>query len=261
MDTIRVAEVGKSYQTGSRSRVGQLEVLRDVTLSVGSGEFVALVGMSGCGKSTLLKIAAGLVEPDSGSVEIAGRPAAADRRDVGIMLQNAALLPWRTVMQNVLLPYVVFGEDLRKGRQRAQEVLELVGILDFGDAYPRQLSGGMAQRTSLARLLAYEPEVQLLDEPFGALDELTRERLNLELSRIHESDQRTALLVTHSVQEAVLLADRVVVMTPRPGRIAGEVTVSLPRPRESEMLEDETFVDASREIRRLLGRERDRTKR
>lgn len=259
---IRLENVSKTYVTGKTPRdATTVEALHDVSLSIQDGEFVALVGLSGCGKSTLLKIIAGLIPQDAGTVTIAGKEPRAGRTDVGIMLQTPALLPWRTVLQNVMLPFAMFHEDLNEGAKRAQSVLKMVDLRDFRDAYPRQLSGGMAQRAALARLLAYDPRVQLLDEPFGALDEFTRERLNLELARIHEVERRTAVLVTHSVQEAVLLADRIIVLTPRPGTVAGEVTVDLPHPREAEMLEDPGFIDAMRETRRLLGLERDRTPR
>lgn len=247
-DMISMRAVRKSFRTQTSS----IDVLPGIDCSVREGEFVSIVGPSGCGKSTILKIAAGLLEPEGGSVLLAGQAAKAGRRDVGIMLQSPALLPWRTVLTNVLLPFVMYGEA-KKARQRAVEVVEMVGLADFMDAYPWQLSGGMQQRASLARLLAVDPHIQLMDEPFGALDELTRERLNLELCRIHELDHKTVLFVTHSVREAVFLSDRVLVMTARPGKIAGEVDIGLPRPRRIGMVDDLLFAEASKRVRKLLG--------
>lgn len=249
-DMIYLNGVSKTFHTGS----GDIRAVDDVGISIARGEFVSLVGTSGCGKSTLLKIIAGLLTADTGEVRLDGRPAAAGRRDVGIMLQSPALLPWQTVLENVLLPFVISGEgETDSTRGRAREVLHMVGLDGFVDAYPWELSGGMQQRTALARCLAPDPEIQLMDEPFGALDELTRERLNLELARIHELQHKNVIFVTHSVQEAVFLSDRVVVMTPRPGKIAGEVVVDLPRPRGSRMVSEAEFVTASLKVRHLLG--------
>ena len=231
---------------------GRMDVLRGMTAVLRRGEFVSIVGPSGCGKSTFLKIAAGLDEADSGETSLAGQPASPGRRDVGIMLQNPSLLPWRTVFQNALLPYVIFRDVGRCARERVREALELVGLTNFADAYPWQLSGGMQQRAALARLFAYRPAIQLMDEPFGALDELTRERLNIELARIHEAYGATVLLVTHGIQEAVLLSDRTLVMTPRPGRLVGEVVVDLPRPRRAALVDTPEFAERCKHVRSLL---------
>jgi NitT/TauT family transport system ATP-binding protein len=255
---MEVSELGKIYQT----RHGAVEAVRRATFSVDRGEFVSLVGPSGCGKSTILHILAGLLEFESGDVKMAGTPAKAGRRDVGIMLQRPVLFPWRTVMQNVLLPTRVFkidrrGEQRNAVRKRAAELLKLVGLGGFEEKYPWELSGGMQQRASLARLLVFEPEILLMDEPFAALDEFTRERLNSELARLHETLGRTVLYVTHNIQEAVFLSDRVVVMKPRPGEVLEIVDVTLERPRRIEMIaETETAALVAR-IRKKLGFEQE----
>jgi NitT/TauT family transport system ATP-binding protein len=247
-DHLVLRDVVKSF----RIRSAPVPVLDRMTARLRRGEFVSIVGPSGCGKSTLLKIAAGLIEADGGRVVLADQPACAGRRDVGIMLQNPSLLPWRTVAQNALLPYVIFRSVDAQARARVAEALALVGLEKFADAYPWQLSGGMQQRAALARLFAYRPAIQLMDEPFGALDELTRERLNLELSHIHETHGATVLLVTHGIQEAVLLSDRTLVMSPRPGRLVGEVVIDLPRPRRASMVDSPAFADHCKHIRTLL---------
>jgi NitT/TauT family transport system ATP-binding protein len=237
-----------------RSSTGRALVALDgVSLSVAQGEFVSVLGESGCGKSTLLKIAAGLTRPDAGRVELLGMPAREGRRDIGIMLQTPALLPWKNVLDNVALPFRVFGEANDRTTQLSQEMIDLVGLTDFERHYPWQLSGGMQQRVSLARLLVYRPPVKLMDEPFGALDEFTRERLNLELARIHEDGQHTILFVTHSIPEAVLLSDRIVVMHSRPGRVAGEVRVALPRPRRSSLIGTPAFGRLIQDVKGLLN--------
>lgn len=247
---VLVASVTKRF-VSQRGR-GEVIALEDVSFNVREGEFLSLVGESGCGKSTLLKMAAGLVQPDNGDVSISGSPARAGRRDVGIMLQTPALLPWKTVAQNVALPFALAKESSDDTHAACQEMIAVVGLGGFEDAYPWQLSGGMQQRVSLARLLAYRPAIKLMDEPFGALDELNRERLNLELTRIHEQGRHTILFVTHSVNEAVLLSDRIVVLTSRPGRVAGEVEVQLPRPRVADLVGTHEYGEAIRAVRALL---------
>ena len=234
---------------------GTVRALRDINVSVNSGEFVAFVGPGGCGKSTLLGIVAGLVSPTSGHVLLEGEAVTEPSRKVGFMFQAPVLLPWRNVENNVLLPAEVFGADVKTYRQKAREVIKAVGLGEFVGAYPKQLSGGMQQRVALARVLAYEPEVLLMDEPFGALDEFTREAMNLELMRIAQSVGIMVLFVTHNISEAVFLADRVVVMTPRPGQVSGVVEVALPRPREIEMMHEAKFADLTFEVRHLLGRQ------
>ncbi|HEX2255424.1 MAG TPA: ABC transporter ATP-binding protein [Afifellaceae bacterium] len=227
--------------------------LRDVNISVFPREFVSFVGPSGCGKSTLLNIVAALLPASSGVVYLDGEPVLEPSRKVGFMFQAPVLLPWRTVEKNVLLPAEVFGMDVEAHKEKARAVIEAVGLGDFINAYPRQLSGGMQQRVALARVLAYEPEVLLMDEPFGALDEFTREAMNLELMRVTQPIGITVLFVTHNISEAVFLSDRVVVMTPRPGKVSGIVDVGLPRPREIEMMHDPKFTDLAFEVRHLLG--------
>jgi NitT/TauT family transport system ATP-binding protein len=246
---IEVSNLGKVYDT----RRGVVEAVRDASFGVKEGEFVTLVGPSGCGKSTILHIVAGLLEGSGGTVSIAGSPAKAGRPDVGIMLQRPVLLPWRTVLQNVLLPAEIFGLEGKAAHDRAMELLELVGLQGFEDKLPWELSGGMQQRASLARLLVFEPQILLMDEPFAALDEFNRERLNSELAHLHESLGRTMLYVTHNIQEAVFLADRVVVMKPRPGEILDIVDIDLPRPRRIEMVAERRMTDLVAGIRMKLG--------
>jgi NitT/TauT family transport system ATP-binding protein len=255
---ISVTELSKVYST----RRGAVEALRRATFDVQRGEFVSLVGPSGCGKSTLLHIVAGLLEDTGGEVQIGGKPAKAGRRDVGIMLQRPVLFPWRTVLENVLLPAQVFkifgrGAEREKITKRAQELVELVGLQGFEEKYPWELSGGMQQRASLARLLVFEPEILLMDEPFAALDEFTRERLNSELANLHEDLGRTVLYVTHNIQEAVFLSDRVVVMKPRPGEVLEIVDIPLERPRHIEMIADPRTAELVARIRTKLGFEED----
>lgn len=246
---IRITGASKQYAHSGRP----LQVLSEVDLHIQAGEFVSIVGRSGCGKSTLLKAIAGLESVDGGSILVGQEPAAAGRPDVGIMLQMPALMPWRTVLANVLLPYVIQRGDKAEGLSRANEALELVGLTAFRDAYPWQLSGGMQQRVSLARLLVRRPTVQLMDEPFGALDEFTRERLNLEYANVvRHQEGTTVVFVTHSIAEAVLMSDRVVVMGARPGRVLGEVSVDIPRPRSPKLIDTEEFIAASATIRGLL---------
>lgn len=232
-----------------------ITALEGVDIAIRRREFVSFVGRSGCGKSTFLNIVAGLLEPTAGVVRIAGEPVVEPSRRVGFMFQSPVLLPWRTVESNVLMPAEVFGMTVKDVRPKARSILETVGLGDFLTAYPKQLSGGMQQRVALARVLTYEPEVLLMDEPFGALDEFTREAMNLELLRLAEEASITVLFVTHNISEAVFMSDRVVVMTPRPGKVAGIVDVPLPHPREITVMQDRRFTDLVFEIRGILGRE------
>src|SRR5919202_2829438 len=246
---ISVQNLQKVYPTATQPLVA----LQDINLDVRQGEFLSLVGPSGCGKSTLLNIVGGLLDRTAGQVRFRGQEQSGPRREVGMMFQTPVLFAWRTVLDNVLLPVELFGWDKAKYRARALEILDLVGLKGFERSYPRQLSGGMQQRVSLSRVLVYDPEVLLLDEPFGALDEFTRETMNLELLRIWGGSGKTVLFVTHNINEAVFLSDRVVVMTPRPGRIARVVEVDLPRPRQREHLRLPLFSEKAFEIRELLG--------
>ena len=212
-------------------RSGLVPALDGIDLEVGEREFVAVIGRSGCGKSTLLRIVAGLLAPTEGRVLVGGEPVSRPRRDVSVMFQRPGLLPWRSVLANVLLPAEVLGLDRRRHTARAHELLELAGLRGFADRLPHELSGGMQQRVSLCRSLIQNPAVMLMDEPFSALDALTRTELSVELQRIWLEHARTIVFVTHSVEEAVVLADRVVVLTPRPGRLRKIVDVGIPRPR------------------------------
>jgi NitT/TauT family transport system ATP-binding protein len=247
----QIERVSKTY---SRN---ELVALSDVHLSIGKGEFVSVIGSSGCGKSTLLKIMAGLLPPTTGRVVLEGKPVVGPRPDIGMMFQQATLLPWKTTIENVLLPI-----EMREGRTaaraaraRATDLLTLVGLGDFANVYPGELSGGMAQRASVCRMLVTDPAMLLLDEPFSALDELTRDFMNMELQRICMERQATAFLVTHSLAEAVILSDRILVMKARPGRIVEDVPIDFPRPRTLEMINTPQFGEIVAHIRDLLGRE------
>ncbi len=232
--------------------------IEHVDLSVAENEFVTLVGRSGCGKSTLLRLLAGLVPPTEGRVVMGGQPVEGPSRDVGLMFQRPALMPWRTVIENVLLPADFLGLDRRATRTEAERLLALVGLEGFEGRRPWELSGGMQQRVALCRSLVYRPSVLLMDEPFAALDALTREELSLELQRIWIEHRTTIVFVTHSISEAVILSDRVVVMTPRPGRISRIVDVPVPRPRSfGGGGYVETVARATDEVRQLLYAPRD----
>ena len=247
---IAVANLEKTYLTRAGSRI---RALADVTLDVADGEFVTIVGPSGCGKTTLLRILGGLLSASSGTVELLGRRVAGPSRSVGMVFQDPVLLPWRTVLENVMLPVAVLRLDRQTYRQRALELLGLVGLAGFEDKYPHELSGGMRQRVSLARALVHDPALLLMDEPFGALDAMTREAMNLELQRIWRESGKTVAFITHSIPEAVFLGDRVVVMSPRPGRIVDVVPVDLERPRDLDMMGSDAFGIYTRKIRHLLG--------
>ncbi|MFC4454431.1 ABC transporter ATP-binding protein [Deinococcus sonorensis] len=232
---------------------GQTVALQNASLSIQPGEFISLIGPSGCGKTTLLRLLADLVQPTSGDIRVNGQPPSAARRgrQYGYVFQAPALMEWRSVLKNVLLPLEVMrvpGDRVA----RAREMLRLVGLEKFERSYPWQLSGGMQQRVSIARALAFDPPLLFMDEPFGALDEITRERLNLELLRLWRETGKTIIFVTHSIPEAVFLSTRVVVMTARPGKIEGIVDVDLPHPRSDETRESPRFFEIATEIRELL---------
>ncbi|MDR2998235.1 MAG: ABC transporter ATP-binding protein [Microbacterium sp.] len=236
------------------SKRGQVSALSGVDLTVGEGEFITIAGPSGCGKSTLLKAVAGLTLPSAGSIRLNGEMVTAPRQDIGFVFQRAALLEWRNVRGNILLQAEMRGMDMKKANARADELIEMTGLTGFEKAMPFELSGGMQQRVSLCRALLHEPRVLLMDEPFGALDALTREKMNVELNRIWARTGTTVLLVTHSVAEAVYLASRVIVMSPRPGRILEEHRVDLPAERGyAEVLETPEFHRISSRVRELLG--------
>jgi NitT/TauT family transport system ATP-binding protein len=233
-------------------RQGSLEALESVSFEVGAGEFLCIVGPSGCGKSTLLRVLGGLARPTSGEVYMGGELLTAPRRQIGFVFQKANLMPWRTVLRNVTLPLEIKGLKAEEAGQQARELLKLVGLEGFEDAYPHELSGGMEQRVAIARALVHDPAILLLDEPFGALDALTREQMNLELLRIWEAKRKTVVMVTHSIQEALFLADRILVMSSRPGRIEATVSVPLPRPRRLEMLYSTEFGVLSKRVRQAI---------
>jgi NitT/TauT family transport system ATP-binding protein len=202
-----------------------------VDLSVGEGEFVAIVGPSGCGKSTLLRLVAGLAPPSAGTLRVGGRAVAGPQTELGIVFQSPVLLDWRNILGNVLIQVELRGLDPKRYRDRALALLDQVGLSEFQDRYPRELSGGMRQRASIVRALIHDPPILLMDEPFGALDALTREQMRIDLEALWLASGKTVLFVTHSIDEAVLLADRVVVMSPRPGRIDRVIPIEIPRPR------------------------------
>jgi NitT/TauT family transport system ATP-binding protein len=245
---IRIEHISHLFDAPSSQPV---RALSDVSLDVGENELVTLVGRSGCGKSTLLRILAGLLRPTQGDVFVSGERVTRPRPNISLAFQRPALLPWRNVFENVMLPVEVLGLDKAASRAKAQELLELVGLGGFEKRRPYELSGGMQQRAALCRSLIHDPEVLLMDEPFAALDALTREELSLELQRIWSEHRKTIVFVTHSIQEAVLLADRVVVMTPRPGRVAKIVRVGLQRPRSLGDTSEE-MTSALAEVHALL---------
>jgi NitT/TauT family transport system ATP-binding protein len=246
---IVVSDLEKTYTTKGRALV---QALAGISLAIEPGEFVTIVGQSGCGKTTLLKILAGLLARSEGAVMLRGEPVNGPRRDIGIVFQDPVLLQWRTVLGNVMLPVEVLRLDRVAYRRRAMELIRLVGLETFEDKYPHELSGGMRQRVALARALVHDPSLLLMDEPFGALDAMTREFMNLELLRIWQEAKKTVVFITHSIPEAVFLADRVVVMSARPGRITEVVRVDLPRPRDLDMMASDDFGVYTRKIRHLF---------
>ena len=255
---VSLRRVSKSFGAGG------VHALESIDLDVSPGELVSLIGPSGCGKSTLLRIVGDLVEPTAGEVVVNGKSARQARldRDYGIVFQDPVLYDWRTVAKNIALPLELLGWERPKRARRVQDLLELVELQGFGDHHPWQLSGGMQQRVSIARALSFSPALLLMDEPFGALDEMTRERLNAELLRIWEQSQATILFVTHSISEAVFLSTRVVVMSRRPGRVAAIVDVDLPQPRTADTREESRFFEVVTEVRDRLregGLDEDRT--
>jgi NitT/TauT family transport system ATP-binding protein len=233
---------------------GNVTALQGIDLQIEPGEFVSLIGPSGCGKSTLLRLIGDLTEPSTGTVEVNGKSAHQARldHDYGMVFQDSVLFDWRNVAKNVGLPLEMLGWDRARRRERVDEMLRLVELQGFGDHYPWQLSGGMQMRVAIARALSFEPALLLMDEPFGALDEMTRERLNIELLDLWRRMESTIVFVTHSISEAVFLSTRVVVMSPRPGRVAGVVAIDLPQPRSADTREDPRFFEHVTAVRELL---------
>ncbi|HEX3137329.1 MAG TPA: ABC transporter ATP-binding protein [Casimicrobiaceae bacterium] len=242
---IHARGVAKSYQTGD----GEVESLRPLEFEVGEGEFVSVVGPSGCGKSTLLKLIAGLLPASSGSIEIGGASVDGPPPGIGIVFQSHVLLPWRTVLANILLQAEVRGLPREQSLVRARQLVAMVGLEGFENKFPWQLSGGMQQRASICRALVHDPAILLMDEPFGALDAMTREKMNLELQRIWAAAKKTVLLITHSIPESIFLSDRVLVMSERPGSIAAIYDVALPRPRTLAMMGSPEFAVLAQTIR------------
>jgi NitT/TauT family transport system ATP-binding protein len=251
-ESICVERLCKVY----RSRDGtEVEALREVSFTVDHGQFVSIVGQSGCGKSTLLKILAGLLAKTDGAMFIEGREVDGPRRDIGIMFQKPLLLEWRRVLDNVLLPVEIYRLDRKEYEEKARRLLGTAGLADFLSKYPFELSGGMQQRVALCRALVAQPALLLMDEPFGALDTLTRQKMGFELLRLWEEWKSTVLFVTHDVDEAVMLSDKVLVMSSRPGRILGAFTVDLPRPRRIFTKDTAEFIHFASQIRRCLWEE------
>ncbi|HEX6761192.1 MAG TPA: ABC transporter ATP-binding protein [Gaiellaceae bacterium] len=245
---VEIDGLSKSFRTG-------VTALQDISLEIRAGEFVSLIGPSGCGKSTLLRIVGDLIQPSSGTVRVNGKSPHRARldHDYGIVFQDSVLYDWRTVAKNVALPLEMLGWDRTRRKERVAEMLELVELTGFESNRPWQLSGGMQQRVSIARALSFDPALLLMDEPFGALDEMTRERLNIELLRIWEKAGSTVVFVTHSIPEAVFLSTRVVVMSARPGRIAGVIPVDLHQPRNTATREDPRFFELITAVRETLA--------
>ena len=235
-----------------RSKSAEVHALDGVSLHAADREFVALLGPSGCGKSTLLKLIAGLIPHSGGLIRVKGKPISGPTPSIGIVFQSPLLMAWRTVLQNVLLQVEIRDLDVAKYREPARDLIRLVGLEGFEGSLPHQLSGGMQQRVGLCRALIHDPDLLIMDEPFGALDAMTRELMNAELQRIWIERQKTVLFITHSISEAVFLADRVLVMSPRPGRVVGEIVVDLPRPRTVATTELPEFVQLTREVRHHL---------
>jgi NitT/TauT family transport system ATP-binding protein len=246
---IEVRDIRKEYPT----KDGSVLAIEHVSFDVPRGEFLSIVGPSGCGKSTLLKMLASLVEPSGGTIKIDITRDDESVRDAAVVFQDAILFPWRTVLENVELPIEVAKADRRRYRAKASELLKLVGLADFENKYPHELSGGMQQRVALARALIQNPGLLLMDEPFGALDAMTREQMTLELQRIWSASKKTVIFVTHSISEAVFLSDRVFVMSGRPSRIADVIDIDAPRPRTLAMLSTPEFGAHAERIRKLLS--------
>ncbi|TAM84877.1 MAG: ABC transporter ATP-binding protein [Candidimonas sp.] len=233
-----------------RARRGEIQALSSLSFAVARGEFVSVIGPSGCGKSTLLKIVAGLVRPSAGEAVLDGRPVTGPRADVGVVFQKPTLLPWKSVLENVLLPARALKLDMAAARKRAAALLDLVDLGKFANNYPGELSGGMQQRVGLARMLVHDPAFLLMDEPFAALDAMTRESLTLELQGIWLGSGKTVLFITHSIPEAVFLSDRVIMMSGRPGRVLKDVAIDLPRPRTLRTMGSAVFGDLCNTLRR-----------
>ena len=247
MSAVSIHDVSKQFKGGTTA-------LENIELEIEQGEFVSLIGPSGCGKSTLLRIIGDLIEPSSGDLTVNGKSARQARRDhdYGVVFQDPVLYDWRNVAKNIALPLELAGWDRERRRKRIEEMLDLVELQGFGEHHPWQLSGGMQQRVAIARALSFDPALLLMDEPFGALDEMTRERLNAELLRIWQAGSSTVVFVTHSIAEAVFLSTRVVVMSPRPGRISRIIPIDLSQPRTATTREEPRFFELATQVREAL---------
>jgi len=232
---------------------GSVVALEDFSVSLPRGGFLSVIGPSGCGKSTLLRLLAGLLKPTRGSAMIDGEPITGPRRDVGIVFQQPTLMPWHSIMENVLLPIRTLDQDIVAGREKAAALLKLVGLENFTKHFPHELSGGMQQRVAIARSLVHDPSLLLMDEPFAALDALTRELMMLELQRIWMLTGKTIVFITHSIPEAVFLSDRVLVLSPRPGRVVEDLRITLERPRDFQTMGSTAFGDLGNHLRELIG--------
>ncbi|MBI2185009.1 MAG: ABC transporter ATP-binding protein [Thaumarchaeota archaeon] len=249
MALLTIANLSKTYRT---AKGGEVEALRNVSIDVDEGQLVSLVGPSGCGKSTLLKILVGVLSKTSGTISLSGQGVSGPTGNMGIVFQTPVLMKWRSVLSNVLLPIEIMGLDGQKYAERAHSLLEMVNLSGFESHYPWELSGGMQQRVSICRALIADPPILLMDEPFGALDALTREEMNLELLRIWNETKKTILFVTHSIQEAVFLSDKVVVMTPRPGKVDQVYDIDMPRPRATMVRYSPKFADYCESVRKTI---------
>jgi NitT/TauT family transport system ATP-binding protein len=245
---VQATGVTKRFGSGDKEMVA----LSGLNLEVREGEFLSLLGPSGCGKSTALNIMGGLLKATEGTVTFGGETITEPSRQIGMMFQQAVMFPWRTTLDNVLLPVEIFGESKKQYKAKAEELLSMVGISEFAGSYPWQLSGGMQQRAALCRVLLHDPKLLLLDEPFGALDEFTRETMNQELLRLQAYAGSTAVLVTHNIAEAVFMSDRIAVMSARPGRLVGILEVPFDRPRRPDLQTTNDFVKLVAEARRML---------
>ena len=233
-----------------RDKNGVTEALKDVSFSIAPQDFVCILGPSGSGKTTVLRILSGLIQPTTGTVHFGNTKT---KPVIGLVFQQANLMPWRTVTENITLPLELRGLNDQEIKDKTQAMIELVGLQDFAQIWPASLSGGMAQRVAIARALIQDPDLLLLDEPFGSLDALTRERMGVELLRIWQSRRKTVVMVTHSISESLLLADRVIMLTPRPGRILLDVKVDLPRPRQEDVRYSPKFIELSKALRSAIG--------
>lgn len=239
----------KTYSTAS---AGEVVALKNLDFEIFDGEFVSVIGQSGCGKSTLLKVLGGLLPYTTGSVELNGKPLRGPSPDAAVVFQSPVLLPWRTVLDNVLLPIEFRKLPVTDYRDKANNLLQMVGLHEFAQRYPYELSGGMQQRAAIVRALIQDPRLLLMDEPFGALDAMTREQMNLELMRIWSQSRKTVIFITHSIAEAIFLSDRVIAMTARPGSIAEMITIDLPRPRDLAVINTDRFGRYADRLRTLI---------